>query len=697
MVYVVCVFLHICLVYERFIMKVNLFNTIDYKALPLDFNKKKTPISYSTVNNKNLSTIQNYAYQQCMGKKEWSTINTVNAWMITAETATFMKWGGLGVVASELPESYNKNFSSENEQIAIVTPLYLGNTGKKRAYLEGNIYNGAENKKISVSKIITLKVPFCNGHNTLVEYSTDVLMGELNGVTYLFIQNDRFFSINPSPKNNPAQDGCYVLNENNINEVERFAFFSKAVYCFIKHLLTHNTSAIKTPNLLVANDWHSGALSGLTKYFTTAQVESGQMSQNLAASIAQIPIIHLAHHLGYQGWDYPNTARILNSLYENLSSLVFKNAKAIKNSNPRTTNTLIVYDCYNQASCNFHLADRVVTVSKNYMEEVSKELDFGFDFRDILKIRKDHRSFFGIVNGYDKQLISPNQNKINALNEYFAPSNFVFYDQDHLQNKLEDKKEFIKLLSKIATDKTFKDKVIPLIDIYKFADIAKSVKRVERTPIICATSRLVEQKGYDIAATSIINLAQRFSHFKNLDLPIFILGGAGDNSYFEILTNLKDKITAINPKYGERIFVFRGYQDHFAYAIQLASDFYMMPCRFEPCGLTQMEAMAKGTLPVAMSTGGLVDTIENDVDGFRTAVFFSTNKRKVYGTNLDAQRLKNNINAYTETLEKALTNFYRQPKKIAQMTSNAMHKDFSWNVKDGSIYKYRQLFKTGSL
>lgn len=686
-----------CLVYERFIMKANLVTTVDYKPLPLDFNKKKTPVSYSTVNNKNLSTIQNLANQQCMGKKEWAPIDKINAWMITAETATFMKWGGLGVVASELPEAFNKNFSSENEKISIVTPLYLGNTGKKNAYLEGNIYNGAENKKISLTKIISLKVPFCNGHNTLVEYSTDVLMGEFNGVTYLFLQNDRFFSINPSPKNNPAQDGCYVLNVNNINEVERFAFFSKAVYCFIKHLILHNNTSIKTPNLLVANDWHSGALSGLTKYLTTAQVESGQMTQNLADSISQIPIIHLAHHLGYQGWDYPNTARILNSLYENLSALVYKNAKAIKNSNPRTTNTLIVYDCYNQASCNFHLADRVVTVSKNYMEEVSKELDFGLDFRDILKIRKDHRNFFGIVNGYDKNLISPNQNKIDAINKYFAPSNFVFYDQDHLQNKLEDKKEFIKLISKIATDKEFKEKVIPLIDIYKFADISKSIKRVERTPIICATSRLVEQKGYDVASSAIINLAQKFSHFKNIDLPIFILGGAGDNNYFEILTNLKDKITAINPKYGDRIFVFRGYQDHFAYAIQLASDFYMMPCRFEPCGLTQMEAMAKGTLPVAMSTGGLVDTIENEVDGFRTAVFFSPNKRKVYGANLDAQRLKNNINAYTETLEKALTYFYRQPKKIAQMTSNAMHKDFSWNVENGSIYKYRQLFKTGSL
>jgi glycogen synthase len=101
------------------------------------------------------------------------------------------------------------------------------------------------------------------------------------------------------------------------------------------------------------------------------------------------------------------TRYILNSLYEQTASVVFKNAKAIKNSNPRATNTLIVHDCYNQASCNFHLADRVVTVSKNYLEEVSKELGFGFDFRDILKIRKDHRTFFGIINGYEDGSFRP--------------------------------------------------------------------------------------------------------------------------------------------------------------------------------------------------------------------------------------------------------------------------------------------------
>ena len=113
-------------------------------------------------------------------------------------------------------------------------------------------------------------------------------------------------------------------------------------------------------------------------------------------------------------------------------------------------------------------------------------------------------------------------------------------------------------------------------------------------------------------------------------------------------------------------------------------------------GLTQMEAMAKGALPIAMSTGGLVDTIEDGVDGFRTEVFF-TEKRRVFGSNLTAKRLKTNENAYTETLYKALAIYYSKPSQINNMKKKAMEKDFSWNAEDGSIYKYHRLLKTGHL
>lgn len=665
------------------------------RPLPKAFNKKKFVLSYNVVNNPILSEIQNLSKKQCLGKNPWPEIQKINSWMISAETATFMKWGGLGMIASELPEVFNHVFGKNGEQLSVVTPMYLGDTKKKKAAFEGDVYTGTENKKIQLKKIRVITVPFAADRPALHKFKVTVYTGVFNNTNYIFLANDRFFSINPHPDNPSAQDGCYVMNEFGINEVERFAFFSKAVYELLKEIFEGKIKDISRPNVLIANDWHSGALSGLTKYFTKAQIEAQRMSPELAEKMKALPIVHVAHHLGYQGWDYDNTSRILNSLYENTATLVFKNAKAIKNSNPRATNTLIVSDCYNQASCNFHLADRVVTVSKNYMEEVSKELGFGFDFRDILKIRKDHRNFFGIVNGYEKKLISPNKEKIEGLNTYFQGFDFRVFDENSLEAKNHNKAEFIKLISKIAADPDYKKSVIPLIDIYKFEDISQSVKNPAETPIFCATSRLVEQKGYDIAAQAILKLIHEFDDFKK-ELPIFVMGGAGDDTNFAILTHLKDKISQINPKAGERIFVFRGYRDQFAYAVQLASDFYLMPCRFEPCGLTQMEAMAKGALPVAMSTGGLVDTVDDGVNGFRTEVFF-TEGRRVYGNNLTAKRLKNNVNAYAETLQKVLDTFYNNPQIITEMKKNAMIKNFGWDVEDGSLYKYYNLLRFGHL
>ncbi|MBE6452431.1 MAG: glycogen synthase [Alphaproteobacteria bacterium] len=668
---------------------------INTKPLPKDFNKRKFTINYPVTTNPYLQEIQNLSKIQCLSKNAWKKIEQIKGWMVSAETATFMKCGGLGMIATELPEAFNKAYDSQSESLIVITPLYTGNTGKKKAEFIDGVYHGAEHKDISLKHIKTIDVSFIGDKSALIKNKVDIYVGEFHNCRYIFLGNDRFFNIDPHPTNPPAQDGCYIKNKNNINEVERFAFFSKAVYTLTKTIASGKLPELELPNVIVANDWHSGALSGLFKYFTTAQEYIGTMDSQLSCTIKSIPIIHIAHHLGYQGWDYDNTSKILNSLYEQTATIVLKNAKSIKNSNPRATNTLIVHDCYNQASCNFHLADRVVTVSKNYLEEVSKELGFGFDFRDILKIRKDHRNFYGIVNGYEKSLISPNQDKINAVNKYFGTTNFVTFDENNLEGKLQNKKEFIKLISQLATDKDFKQKVIPLIDTYKFESIVQDVKDASKTPIVCATSRLVEQKGYDIAAQAILNISQKYKDIKR-EHPIFILGGAGDINYFEMLTKLKDKVSTLNPAIGKRIFVFRGYRDEFAYAIQLASDLYMMPCRFEPCGLTQMEAMAKGALPVAMSTSGLVDTIEDGIDGFRTDVFF-TNNRRVYGTNLTAQRLKNNENAYTETLDKALFVFYTAPKIFSTMQQNALRKDFSWDVKDGSLSKYHNLLSTGHI
>lgn len=663
--------------------------------LPTNFNKRKFSINYGVPQNPILLQMQNMGRRQCLTDKCWPENEQIHAWMITAETATFMKCGGLGMVASELPENYNQIFTKQKSDITIITPMYLGDTGKKKCTFENGVYIGAEGKQIKLQKLCRLKVPFMGSRNRFCHFKVDVYQGTLNGAAYLFLHNDRFFSINPAAENPSGQSGCYVLNNLHVDEVERFAFLSKTVYCLLENICLRQIENIRLPNILLANDWHSGAISGLTKYLSLAKVYAERLPLEIAEILKEIPVIHIAHHMGYQGWDYNNTSKILNSLYEDLATLVLKNAKAVKNSNPRTSNTLIVGDTYNQASCNMHLADRIVTVSKNYMEEVSREKSFGFDFRDILKIRKNCRTFFGIVNGYEKKLISPNAQKIETLNKYFGDTQFKVYSEYSLQNKLHNKKECIKLLSRLATDENYRQTVIPKIDTYNFDDISSALHDAENIPFICMTSRLVEQKGYDIALNAILRISDKYKNSPQ-DFPIFVLGGAGNRDLFRDLMALKDNTKQIYRDFAKRIFVFHGYNDYFAYSVQLAADFYLMPSYFEPCGLTQMEAMAKGCLPVATSTGGLVDTIQDGVDGFRTEVFFADGNR-VYGPNLQAQHLKNNINAYFETLEKAIRCFYTAPKTMHQMQSAAMKNDFSWSIPEGSVYKYDKLFHSGSL
>lgn len=662
--------------------------------LPDTFNKKKKRTQkFFRPANENFLTIHNLSKKQCHCKTCWFEPKNIFSLMISAETGTFMKWGGLGMIASELPDCFNKCFLPQGDEMAIVTPMYIGDTGKKKASLNGNIYEGAEGVCVKVAKISSFFVNFINQNQRLEKNKVDVYKAKLNNVTYIFLENNRFFSINAHKENISAQDGCYVMNEFGVDEVERFAFFSKAVYMLLKTLADKPNKEIKFPNSIIANDWHTGALAGLLKYFSTACFDFNLISDNVKDRLFNLPIVYIIHNLDYQGWSYNKTPHLLNSLYEDMTVNIFKSAKAVKNTNPRLDNCLIVADCYNQSAPNLLLADRVVTVSKNYQEEVSKDLSFGQDFRDILKIRKDHRTFFGIVNGYDKKLISPNAEKIAKINKYFG-SDFKVFDEKNLEIKQDNKKEFIKLISKIASDKDYKEKTIPLIDAYKFENISKNIKKFNEVPIICATSRLVEQKGYDIAANAIVQLIKEENY---TEPPIFLLGGAGDLDYFNVLTKLKDEVAKISPLAAERIFVFRGYKDEFAYAIQLASDFYLMPCRFEPCGLTQMEAMAKGALPIAMSTGGLVDTIIDDVDGFRTNAFFGT-KYHVFGNNVTAKRLKSNDAAYLETLRKALRVFYHGRSILNQMTYNAVAKDFSWDVKEtGSVYKYHKLLKTGHI
>ena len=117
-----------------------------FAFLPTNFNKRKFTINFNVQHDPILIQMQNMAKKQCLTDKCWPQNEQIHAWMITAETATFMKCGGLGMVASELPENYNTVFADKKSDIVIITPMYLGNTGRKKCTLENDIYTGCTSK-----------------------------------------------------------------------------------------------------------------------------------------------------------------------------------------------------------------------------------------------------------------------------------------------------------------------------------------------------------------------------------------------------------------------------------------------------------------------------------------------------------------------------------------------------------------------
>ena len=111
-------------------LKQNAVPMEEQKMLPVGFNKSKKAPLFFLPKTEITAKMQALSTVQCYGKNPWPEIDKLQAWMVSAETSAFMKMGGLGVVASELPEAYNKEYGASGDNVIIVTPLYVGDTGK---------------------------------------------------------------------------------------------------------------------------------------------------------------------------------------------------------------------------------------------------------------------------------------------------------------------------------------------------------------------------------------------------------------------------------------------------------------------------------------------------------------------------------------------------------------------------------------
>jgi starch synthase len=201
-------------------------------------------------------------------------------------------------------------------------------------------------------------------------------------------------------------------------------------------------------------------------------------------------------------------------------------------------------------------ADVISTVSPTYAREILTP-QYGEHLDDLLNSRSDR--LFGILNGINTNVFNP------ATDRYLAAN----FDADSLDKRITNK-----------------------LDLQREARLPQNPE----VPIIGMISRLANQKGFDLVAQIIESLMQ-------LDIQ-FVLMGTGDPLYHDIFRQMAER-------YPDKASFFLTFRNPIAQKIYGGSDLFLMPSRFEPCGLGQLIAMRYGSIPVVRETGGLADTVKD--------------------------------------------------------------------------------------
>lgn len=269
-------------------------------------------------------------------------------------------------------------------------------------------------------------------------------------------------------------------------------------------------------------------------------------------------------------------------------------------------------------------ADKINTVSPNYADEI-KTSHFGHGMEGLLQHRTS--DLYGIVNGID--------------DAYWNPATDTLIEQNYSHETIDDKYK-----NKTALQKTF---ALPQRDV----------------PLIGTVGRIAHQKGYDLIIAALPELMQQ-------DIQIVILG-SGDKT-------LEGMLSDAMQQYPEKLSVKIGYNENLAHLLEAGSDMFLMPSRFEPCGLNQIYSQLYGTVPIVSHTGGLADTVKD-----------------ANPTNLE-QGIATGFHFY-ETSSVALSNavlralmMYRDTAQWQKLMRTGMMQDFSWAMAaDNYLSLYQNL------
>jgi starch synthase len=181
----------------------------------------------------------------------------------------------------------------------------------------------------------------------------------------------------------------------------------------------------------------------------------------------------------------------------------------------------------------------------------------------------------------------------------------------------------------------------------------------ERTPLFGMVSRIIPQKGIDILLAALSQLLQE-------KIEVVILG-SGDPAFEQSLQKLAKR-------FPDKVSVKIGFEPKLAHWVEAGSDFFLMPSRYEPCGLNQMYSLRYGTVPIVRATGGLDDTVRD--------------ASQPNGTGFKFQEYS--VQGLAGAIRRALA-LYQSPARLRALRVRGMKEDFSWRV---SARKYQTLYRS---
>jgi starch synthase len=459
---------------------------------------------------------------------------------VAAEVAPFAKTGGLADVAGSLPQA----LVMLGHDVRVVMPKYQIIKGEFATLTDFPVAIG-DRRETTILRQGTV--------NAAGE------KGDINVPVY-FVDNYHYFD----------RDGIYGYQD----EVERFAFFSKAVLEMLPHIDFQ-------PDVIHCNDWQTGPISLLLK----EQYRVKPFYNNMVT-------IYTIHNLQYQG-NFEHYALQLLEIGEEYY----------------TPEGIEFYNMVSFTKCGLIYADLINTVSHTYAQEI-QTAEFGERLDGLLRQRSS--DLYGIVNGINNQEYDPQRDKNISSN--FGPQN----PEGKLPNK-----------HAIQRELGLPEKNVPVIGLI---------------------SRLVDQKGLDLIAVGMDQLLTK-------DVQFIVLGSG--ESYYEQL------FLETRRRFPDKLAVSIGFNARLAQLIYAGCDLFLMPSRFEPCGLGQLIALRYGTIPVVRSTGGLADTIQE----------FNPATLEGNGFTFKAY----NQEAMLEAIDRAVKLYTCNQELWKSLTIKALSADYSWS------------------